>query len=58
MSAALGSDAPVNDRVELEPSSIGEEAVKVAVGATLFTWTEKVFESESPSLSVTVTVTV
>ena len=36
----LGSDAPVNDRVELEPSSIGEEAVKVAVGATLSTVTD------------------
>ena len=39
MSVELGSDGAVNDSVELDPSLIGEVAVKVAVGATLFTTT-------------------
>ena len=58
MSALDGSYAPVNYRVVARALVVGEEAEKVAVGATLFTWTENVSESESPSLSVTLTVTV
>src|SRR5207248_11449316 len=58
VSAPDGSLGLVSERAIESPSSTSLGALKVAVGATLCTSTLKLFESEPPSLSVTVTVAV
>ena len=57
VSAFEGSVTPVRDRWMSEPSSTEAVALNVAEGATLDTSTLKEACPESPSLSVTFTVT-
>ena len=47
-----GSNGAVNERMMFEPSATGEEALKVAVGATLSIVTLAVYSVVPPSLSL------